>query len=117
MIVIVIVKVGTSTIADGQVDSPWVLFWLHTEAAVAVIVLSMTAFRVLFVQSENARSWKQLNQNGACQKGMTRTSPSSSAKDGRTRKDNSLGSVKMDFPVAQSDIMVTHELSTRNVRE
>ena len=123
MIVIVIIKVSTGTIADGQVDSPWVLFWLHVEAAVAVIVISITAFRVLFVHSENAQSQKQLDRDRTYQKAITRTSPSthtmasSFPKNWPIRTDDSFGSVEREFPFEETSTMVPHELSTRRVRE
>lgn len=44
-----IVKVAGGNISHGQVDSAWAIFWLQTEAAVAIIVVSVTSFRALFV--------------------------------------------------------------------
>lgn len=123
MIVIVIIKVSTGTIADGQVDSPWVLYWLHVEAAVAVVVVSMTAFRVLFVRPGDADLRKHSNQNGTYQKGMTRTSPSSrtevssSTKNDFLGRDDSFGSVEMDFPFQEYGITVPQEVSSHKIRE
>lgn len=114
MIVIVIIKVSTGNIADGQVDSPWVLFWLHVEAAVAVVVVSITAFRVLFVHSDDTHSRKQLNRKRACQQGVVRTSPSCT-KNGLVERDDSLGSLDMDFALEQSNVMATQGLSTRRI--
>ncbi|KAK3171317.1 hypothetical protein OEA41_003401 [Lepraria neglecta] len=44
-----IVRIAGGNTSHGQVDSAWVIFWLQAEAAVAVIVVSVTAFRALFV--------------------------------------------------------------------
>ena len=44
-----IVKVAGGNISHGQVDSAWAIFWIQAEAAVAVIVVSVSAFRTLFV--------------------------------------------------------------------
>ncbi|KAI8622927.1 hypothetical protein F5Y19DRAFT_483288 [Xylariaceae sp. FL1651] len=38
---------------DGVEDDIWEFFWQHTEAAVAVIMASITAFRTLFVKQTN----------------------------------------------------------------
>lgn len=48
-IITVIVKVGGGNTNDGQIDSSWVIFWLQMEAAVAVMVASIIAYRALFV--------------------------------------------------------------------
>ncbi|CAF9917151.1 MAG: hypothetical protein ALECFALPRED_011062 [Alectoria fallacina] len=47
--IISIIKVAGGKTSAGGVDSSWVLFWYDTEAAVAIIVVSFTAFRALFV--------------------------------------------------------------------
>jgi hypothetical protein len=44
-----IIKVAGGNINNGQVDAAWAVFWLQAEAAVAVIVVSISAFRALFV--------------------------------------------------------------------
>ena len=49
MVIISIIKVSAGDFINGQVDSTWALFWLQVEAEVAVIVVSVTAFRALFV--------------------------------------------------------------------
>ncbi|KAL9599041.1 MAG: hypothetical protein Q9219_004075 [cf. Caloplaca sp. 3 TL-2023] len=60
-IITAIVRVSGSSAIDGQVDSSWVIFWLQVEAAVAVMVVSLTAFRALFVAE---RSQKQESPRG-----------------------------------------------------
>jgi len=48
-------------ISNGMVDPAWVNFWLQVEAAVAVMIVSITAYRSLFVmnKSSNGKSPKQ----------------------------------------------------------
>ncbi|KAL8895006.1 MAG: hypothetical protein Q9207_008335 [Kuettlingeria erythrocarpa] len=48
-IVTAIVRLGGGNSAGGQIDSSWVIFWLQIEAAVAVMVVSITTFRALFI--------------------------------------------------------------------
>ena len=50
-----IIKVAGAETSDGAVDSSWVLLWYDTEAAVAIIVVSFTAFRALFVAHQAAK--------------------------------------------------------------
>ncbi|KAI4112803.1 MAG: hypothetical protein LQ338_008272 [Usnochroma carphineum] len=51
-----IVRVSGGNTVNGQIDSSWVILWLQIEAAVAVMMVSTTAFRALFVAE---RSQKQ----------------------------------------------------------
>ena len=64
--IISIIKVAGGNTTDGGVDTSWVLFWYEIEAAVAIIVVSVSAFRALFIArqamkyrspAENASSW------------------------------------------------------------
>lgn len=48
-IITVIVKISGGNTNNGQIDSSWVIFWLQMEAAVAVMVASIIAYRALFV--------------------------------------------------------------------
>lgn len=53
--IISIIKVAGGETSNGGVDSSWVLFWYDTEAAVAIVVVSFTAFRALFVAHQAAK--------------------------------------------------------------
>lgn len=55
LIVTAIVRVSGGNTVDGRVDSSWVIFWLQVEAAVAVMVVSVTAFRALFAAERSQR--------------------------------------------------------------
>ena len=44
-----IIRVAGGNIGHGQVDSAWAIFWEQAEAAVAIMVVSVSAFRALFV--------------------------------------------------------------------
>lgn len=46
MILIAIVRIS-GFLKNGQIDPVWVLFWHQIEGAVAIIMVSMTAFRAL----------------------------------------------------------------------
>ena len=59
-----VVRVAGGNINNGQVDTAWAIFWLQTEAAVAVIVVSMTAFRVLFVAHKASKHQSPNQQDG-----------------------------------------------------
>ncbi len=47
MIMIAIVRVSALRIENPHIDGQWVLFWQDMEASVAVIMVSLTAFRSL----------------------------------------------------------------------
>ena len=55
MIVIAIIRISLGNLAGGQVDAAWVIFWLHMEASVAVLVNSVSAFRALFVAAKSSK--------------------------------------------------------------
>ena len=59
-----VVRVAGGNINHGQVDTSWAVFWLQTEAAVAVIVVSMTAFRALFVSHRASKQQSPNQQDG-----------------------------------------------------
>lgn len=50
-----VIKVAGGNISHDQVDSAWAIFWLQAEAAVAIIVVSITAFRALFVAHRTSK--------------------------------------------------------------
>ncbi|KAL8688913.1 MAG: hypothetical protein Q9218_005289, partial [Villophora microphyllina] len=55
-IITAIVRLSGGNTIGGQIDSSWVIFWLQIEAAVAVMVASIAAYRALFISE---RSQKQ----------------------------------------------------------
>ncbi len=55
MIIIAIVRISTGRNAKGQVDTAWVIFWLQAEACVALMVVSVSAFRALFMAQKASR--------------------------------------------------------------
>lgn len=59
--IVSIVRIAGADLANGLVDSIWVNFWLQIEATVAVMIVSITAYRSLFVadKTSNGRSPKQ----------------------------------------------------------
>ena len=48
-IVISIIRLAGGGTSNGAIDTAWVLFWYDLEAAIAIIIVSVTAFRALFV--------------------------------------------------------------------
>ncbi|KAL8857920.1 MAG: hypothetical protein Q9178_005539 [Gyalolechia marmorata] len=50
--IVCIVRVAGVQLSDGSVDSAWATFWLHIEAAVAVVIISITSYRSLFVKDK-----------------------------------------------------------------
>ncbi|KAL8662845.1 MAG: hypothetical protein Q9202_004359 [Teloschistes flavicans] len=54
-IITAIVRISGANTVGGQVDSAWVIFWLQAEAAVAVMVASIAAYRALFISERSQK--------------------------------------------------------------
>ena len=62
--IISIIKVAGGNTTDGGVDTSWVLFWYKIKAAVAIIVVSVSAFRALFI-AHQAMRYRSPAENGS----------------------------------------------------
>lgn len=51
MVIIAIVRIAGIMLPGGNVDIVWLAFWEQQESSIAVIMVSMSAFRSLFVES------------------------------------------------------------------
>ncbi|KAL8961687.1 MAG: hypothetical protein Q9193_001795 [Seirophora villosa] len=49
------VRIAGAKLPSGFIDDIWVNFWLHVEAAVAVVVVSSSTYRSLYVQHERKK--------------------------------------------------------------
>ena len=49
MIVICIIRLSLTHRSNGQADIPWSFFWFQIEACVGVLIVSISAFRTLYV--------------------------------------------------------------------
>jgi len=49
MIIVSIVRISGVYLADGNVDIVWLAFWMQQECSIAVIMVSVSAFRSFFV--------------------------------------------------------------------
>lgn len=58
-IIVSIVRIAGARFPNGSVDSAWVVFWLQLEAAVAVIIVSITSYRSLFVKDKSTDNNKK----------------------------------------------------------
>ena len=50
-----IIKIAGGNTSHGRVDSAWATFWFQAEAAIAVIVVSISAYRALFVAHQASK--------------------------------------------------------------
>ena len=62
MVIINIISISAGNIINDQIDTTWAVFWLQAEAAAAVMVVSISAFRALFVV-DNSKNYKGLQQS------------------------------------------------------
>ncbi|KAI4097593.1 MAG: hypothetical protein LQ344_000326 [Seirophora lacunosa] len=49
------VRIAGASLPSGFIDDIWINFWLHVEAAVAVVVVSSSTYRSLYVQHEREK--------------------------------------------------------------
>ena len=54
MAILALIRIGGMRLANGALDEVWVLFWLQQECSVAVTMVSITAFRSLFVAGQHS---------------------------------------------------------------
>ena len=128
MIIVCIIKVSAGDTINGQVDTTWVVFWYVVEAAGAVVMVSVTAFRSLFtadtpgykLSSQSARHWLSRMRALAGRRtahAQVESEPSSPTTYVRTSihqnsfdEEKSTGSGEMSIPI--QGIRVTHDMFT-----
>jgi hypothetical protein len=63
MIFVAVVRVATMRTSSGVFDYTWMSMWLYIEAGVAIIMVSLAAFRAQFILRKEEREWqKRLNK-------------------------------------------------------
>ena len=133
MIVTSIIRISAGNIIDGQIDTTWAIFWLQAEAAIAVMVVSVSAFRALFVvdgsksrnvpqQSPSWRRWLR-SRSRTANDGLPSV-PSPTTTGVRTligrishNRNQSAESEGVGLQSFIPGIRVTHEITTDGVRD
>ena len=64
MIIVAIIRIAAGNIASNQVDAAWAVVYLRVEACFGVMVISVSAFRALYV----AHQASKYNTHSPCQK-------------------------------------------------
>ena len=127
-----VIKVAGGNINHGQVDSAWAIFWLQAEAAVAIIVVSITAFRALFVAHRASKLQSPAQHTSTSRSIWSKivgrhddlpAAPTPTFDGARTYIRHSPcggssfeGSRDMEFPLQGPGILVTHDISSDKVR-
>ena len=88
-----IVRVGAANIVYGHMDATWILLWVEIEACLAVIVVSLTAFRALF--TSNTPSASMIEARRLCEEPAR-----------RRQYDIADSSISYPFTVPQSPVML-----------
>ena len=127
-----IITIAGGNTSHGQVDSAWVIFWQQAEAAVALIVVSVSAFRALFVARKASKaksptkkrtyyrpmwSWKSKERR------LLPSLPSPTFTGMRTiireapyNVRDIEASTDMNFPLAEPRVLVRRDVSAEVVR-
>ena len=127
-----IVKIAGGNISHGQVDSAWAIFWEQAEAAIAVVVVSISAFRALFVAhraskqqspayklSDSRSFWSgkpRFRQNMPTAPSPTFTGVKTFVRQAPYEASSIGGSQDMELPLRGPQILVTQNLSSEIVR-
>ncbi|KAL8917236.1 MAG: hypothetical protein Q9208_008075 [Pyrenodesmia sp. 3 TL-2023] len=112
-IVTAIVRLSGGNTVGGQIDSSWVIFWLQIEAAVAVMVVSITTFRALFVAERSQKQESPRNTGKVKLKYWHGTKDSEEAKEHRDRP----GTPIPNLAGAQSSAQPTSSEEERSTRD
>ena len=59
MAIIGIIRIGALYLPGGVIDDVWASFWLQQECSIAVVMVSITASRALFVVSQHQQEERQ----------------------------------------------------------
>ena len=70
VIVIVVIRVALTALTTGIVDQPWIIFWQIAEPGVAIIMVSINAFRHPFVSRIGSRSGGRKQQPHSSNSGV-----------------------------------------------
>lgn len=126
-----IIKVAGGNLSHGQVDSAWVIFWLQAEAALAVVMVSITAFRALFVAHQASKQLSPAQHTSTSKSIWSRkerisndfpAAPSPSFTGVRTHirqspydMDGRGESREIEMPLRASRILVTQHMASEKV--
>ena len=126
-----IIRVAGGNLGHGQVDSAWAIFWDQAEAAVAIIVVSVSAFRALFVTHRASKQQSPAHRSSTYGSFWSKISkrhdnlpaaPAPAVNGGRTYIRHSpycSGSFEeshdMEIPLQEQGIRVTHDISSDKV--
>ena len=75
MISVRIITVTKSKDSNGQSDTAWLLFWNSLEASVAVIAVSINAFRTLFISATSSRRRQPIPETRSCHESLAEKAP------------------------------------------
>lgn len=132
LIIICIIKLAAISTIGTQVDTTWVFFWHQAEAAVAVIAVSITIFRSLFVADgarnqpkhkprlpQSPTSYRKFWTQRTTPHVELPTIPSAAFSLGTmiTPSVAAHSSEDMALPIQETDILVTRDFSMQVVRE
>lgn len=126
-----LIKVAGGNISHGQVDSAWAIFWDQAEAAVAIIVVSITSFRAFFVAHRASKQRSPAHHTSTSRAIWSKivarhddlpAAPSPAFTGARTYirhfpygMGGLEGSRDMELPLQDPGIRVTHDISSDKI--
>lgn len=81
MIIVSVVRISGVYLADGNVDIVWLAFWMQQECSIAVIMVSVSAFRSFFVAKAANSPYRGSPKHTPSNKWRLRRRPASEESD------------------------------------
>ena len=96
-----IIRLAGGGTTKGQLDQSWVIFWYDIEAAIAIIIVSVSAFRALFV-AHQAMKYRSPAEKGSTSWNIwSKKSKSSKGKEQPEMPPPALGGVRTQIRGSQ----------------
>ena len=100
-IIISIIRLAGGGAINGQLEQSWVLFWYDIEAAIAIIIVSVTAFRALFVAHQAMKYRSPAEKGSTSWNFWSKKSKSSEVKEQPQMPPPALGGVRTQIRGSQ----------------
>ena len=100
-IMISIIRLAGGGAINGRLDQSWILFWYDIEAAIAIIIVSVTAFRALFVAHQAMKYRSPAEKGSTSWNFWSKKSKSSRGKEQPEMPPPALGGVRTQIRGSQ----------------
>ena len=100
-IIISIIRLAGGDANNGELDQSWVIFWYDIEAAIAIIIVSVSAFRALFVAHQAMKYRSPAEKGSSSWNFWSKKSKSSKGQEQPETPPPAMGGVRTQIRGAQ----------------